>query len=380
MREPDGARVMRKLGVLQGARVQCNCTRLLAAGEGEPAVQAPERRQLTVGNVLAESIRRSAEHGGGLPQLVLQQPRLGERAAHGELILAIETATAQQRGQQVDRLTAAAAFERRRCTCQYRGNSLRGHDRSIQSIQLGGSYNPGLMTLAAHGVSHKGRRKSNEDAMVIDSAIGLFAVADGMGGHNAGEVASALAAQALHQFIANTPDASESTVADALMLANEHVLTAAAKNATYEGMGTTLVAACVKDGAIVFGSVGDSRLYLMRHGSLEQLTDDDSWVSRVLPADALDSEEAARHPMRHVLTKVIGLRDDLEPSVGSSVFAAGDTLLLCSDGLHGVVTAEAIAESLQRADSVEQIATDLVESALKAGSTDNITAVVVRKL
>ncbi|HEV8246191.1 MAG TPA: Stp1/IreP family PP2C-type Ser/Thr phosphatase [Polyangiaceae bacterium] len=236
------------------------------------------------------------------------------------------------------------------------------------------------MPLAAHGVSHKGRRKTNEDSMVIDQAIGLFVVADGMGGHNAGEVASALAAKTLHEFIEQAHDASESIVAEALVLANDQVLSAAAGNATYEGMGTTVVAACIKDGSLVFGNVGDSRIYLMRDGSLEQLTDDDSWVSRVLPADAIGTEEASRHPMRHVLTKVVGLRDDMEPSVGSSSFQSGDMLLLCSDGLHGVVNDDAIAALLGRSGSVEEIAGDLVEKALDSGSTDNITAVVVRKL
>jgi len=216
--------------------------------------------------------------------------------------------------------------------------------------------------------------------MVIDPAIGLFVVADGMGGHNAGEVASALAAKTLHEFIEQAHDASESIVAEALVLANDEVLSAAAGNATYEGMGTTVVAACIKDGSLVFGNVGDSRIYLMRDGSLEQLTDDDSWVSRVLPADAIGTEEASRHPMRHVLTKVVGLREDMEPSVGSSSFQSGDMLLLCSDGLHGVVNDDAIATLLARSGSVEEIAGELVEKALDSGSTDNITAVVVRKL
>ena len=216
--------------------------------------------------------------------------------------------------------------------------------------------------------------------MVIDPAIGLFVVADGMGGHNAGEVASALAAKTLHEFIEQAHDTSESIVAEALVLANDEVLSAAAGNVTYEGMGTTVVAACIKDGSLVFGNVGDSRIYLMRDGSLEQLTDDDSWVSRVLPADAIGTEEASRHPMRHVLTKVVGLREDMEPSVGSSSFQSGDMLLLCSDGLHGVVNDDAIATLLGRSGSVEEIAGELVEKALDSGSTDNITAVVVRKL
>jgi protein phosphatase len=235
------------------------------------------------------------------------------------------------------------------------------------------------MPLAAHGVSHKGRRKINEDAMVIDPAIGLFVVADGMGGHNAGEVASALAVKSLQEFLGRADDATESTLAEALCLANDQVLSAATTNPTYEGMGTTVVAVCVKNGAVVYASVGDSRIYRLSGGMLEQLTDDDSWVSRVLPADALGSEEASRHPMRHVLTKVVGLREDMEPSVGSSPFAPGDTLLLCSDGLHGVMNDAAIASLLGQAGSVESIASELVERALSSGSTDNITAVVVRR-
>jgi protein phosphatase len=236
------------------------------------------------------------------------------------------------------------------------------------------------MLLAAHGVSLKGRRKSNEDAMVLDPDRGLFVVADGMGGHNAGEVASALAAKTLHEFISDAGERNEATLAEALCLANDQVLNAAAGNSTYEGMGTTAVAALVNDSSIVFGNVGDSRIYLMRDGSLQQLTNDDSWVSKVLPADAIGSEEASRHPMRHVLTKVIGLREDMEPTVGSSPFATGDTMLLCSDGLHGVVNDEAIAAQLRRSEGVEAIASELVERALSSGSTDNITAVVVRKL
>ena len=236
------------------------------------------------------------------------------------------------------------------------------------------------MQLAAHGVSNKGRRKSNEDAMVLDPARGLFVVADGMGGHNAGEVASALAVKTLHEFISDAGDASESTLSEAMVLANDQVLDAASNNATYEGMGTTVVAACIKDGSVVFGNVGDSRIYVLRGGSLQQLTSDDSWVSRVLPADAIGTEEASRHPMRHVLTKVVGLREDMEPSVGSSPFSQGDTLLLCTDGLHGVVNDDAIALLLRQPGGVEEIASELVERALSQGSTDNITAVVVRKL
>ena len=232
------------------------------------------------------------------------------------------------------------------------------------------------MPLAAHGVSHKGRRKTNEDSMVVDPARGLFVVADGMGGHNAGEVASALAVQTLQEALDGEPP-TESALSEALSLANDRVLAAAASDPTYQGMGTTVVAACVTDGRLIFGNVGDSRIYHLRARRLEQLTRDDSWVSRVLPAEALSSEELLRHPMRHVLTKVVGLRDDMEPTVESIDLSSGDVLLLCSDGLHGSVGDDAIAKQLGRGDPVETIAQELVDQALAAGASDNITVVVV---
>lgn len=234
------------------------------------------------------------------------------------------------------------------------------------------------MPFAAHGVTHTGRRRTNEDSFSVDQAVGLFVVADGMGGHNAGEVASALAVRAIEETLRGTePD--EGALADALCAANDRVIAAAAGDADYTGMGTTVVAAHVGESHAVFGSVGDSRIYLWRGGSLTQLTRDDSWVSRVLPDEVLSAEDAQRHPMRHVLTKVIGLRDDMEPAVGTTPFARGDVLLLCSDGLHGVLADERIAAALASDGRVDEIATALVEQALAAGSADNVTAIVVRR-
>src|SRR5687767_8491670 len=137
------------------------------------------------------------------------------------------------------------------------------------------------MPLAAYGVTHTGRRKTNEDAMLVDVELGLFVVADGMGGHNAGEVASDIAVRTLRDFFVSQADRTEHTLADGLVLANEEVLTAAGRP-EYAGMGTTVVAACVTGTQVLFGSVGDSRLYFSRAGKLKQLTQDDSWVARVL--------------------------------------------------------------------------------------------------
>lgn len=235
------------------------------------------------------------------------------------------------------------------------------------------------MPLSAHGVTHTGRRRTNEDAMLVVPALGLFVVADGMGGHNAGEVASAIAVKAIHEFVAARPAPSEATLREALGLANDEVLSAGATNLEYAGMGTTVVAAQVTEAAVVFGSVGDSRIYHWRAGSLTQLTRDDSWVERVLPGAGLSPEDAQRHPMRHVLTKVVGLREDMEPALGVHPFLPGDVLLLSSDGLHGTATDEQIAAALGADVGVEAIAQGLVDQALTGGATDNVTVVVVRR-
>jgi serine/threonine protein phosphatase PrpC len=233
--------------------------------------------------------------------------------------------------------------------------------------------------LAAHGVTHTGRRATNEDTMLVEPGIGLFVVADGMGGHNAGEIASALAVRTLHDFIAAGDGMTPHALAEGLRLANDEILTAAGASPEYDGMGTTVVSVIARGDRLVYGSVGDSRLYLWRGGRLTQLTQDDTWISRVLPADALGTADALAHPMRHVLTKVVGVRGDLDPAVGDDRLDAGDTLLLCSDGLHGTVDAAAIARTLAAEPSVQHAAQSLLDQALAGGATDNITVVVIRK-
>jgi protein phosphatase len=233
--------------------------------------------------------------------------------------------------------------------------------------------------LAAHGVTHTGRRSTNEDSMLVVPDIGLFVVADGMGGHNAGEIASALAVRTIHTFLSAGRDVDPTALAAGLRLANDEILLTAEGTPEYEGMGTTVVTAIARDDRLVYGSVGDSRLYLWRGGRLTQLTQDDSWVSRVLPPDALGTADAMGHPMRHVLTKVVGVRSDLDPSVGDCRLDSGDALLLCSDGLHGTLADDAIAREMGSGAGVDAIAQSLVDRALAGGATDNVTVVVVRK-
>jgi len=160
------------------------------------------------------------------------------------------------------------------------GSNGNGHDRGNGHGRRNGRANPTVRRIAIARVRAR---------PAPPNRLGLYAVADGMGGHNAGEVASALAAKSLHEFLVRAEEANESTLAEAVCLANDQVLDAANTNSTYEGMGTTVVAACVKGGSVVFANVGDSRIYRMSGGALKQLTHDDSWVSRVLPADAIGS-------------------------------------------------------------------------------------------
>lgn len=248
------------------------------------------------------------------------------------------------------------------------------------------------MRLSAHGVSHPGRRASNEDALLVDVSLGLFIVADGMGGHNAGEVAARLAIETIGEFILRThhtdptwPYGFDSELSvegnrvwSALRLANDQVRQAADSRVDYAGMGTTVVVSLVSGERVVFGGVGDSRVYLWQRGTLQLLTQDDSWVAMVLAREPGMTEAAlAQHPMRHVLTNVVGARADMDPKVAEHPLSSGDALLLCSDGLHGVLTADVIASLLGSNDTAEQIADDLVGSAVAHGAKDNVTAVVV---
>ena len=247
----------------------------------------------------------------------------------------------------------------------------------------------------ACGVSDAGRvRKTNEDGFVTDAELNLYAVADGMGGHRAGEVASRLALEAVMTFIRRSSEDTDFTwpygiddtlsfdgnrLRTAIHLANRRVFRAAESSDDYSGMGTTIVGLLVSKARAAIGYVGDSRLYLLANGSLQQLTNDDSWAAAILAHDpGLTPEQLARHPMRNVLTNALGARDQVEVHVSERALKAGDVLLLCTDGLHGVLDADRIQGILQSGSSIEQAAQALVDAAMDAGSRDNVTALVMK--
>jgi serine/threonine protein phosphatase PrpC len=249
--------------------------------------------------------------------------------------------------------------------------------------------------IRAFGVSDAGRvRKSNEDKFVSEPALGLFAVADGMGGHKAGEVAAQLAIESLTTFVSRSADDDDVTwpygIDDSLsfegnrlrtgiFLANRKVFRVAESSDDYGGMGTTIVGVMVAGDKAAIGSVGDSRVYLSSGGRIEQLTVDDSWAATILAQDPkMRPQDIETHPMRHVLTNVLGSRPDILVRVTERTLTEGDTLLLCSDGLHGVLDEPTIQAILDAAPDVQAAAETLVARALDAGSRDNVTALVAR--
>lgn len=234
------------------------------------------------------------------------------------------------------------------------------------------------MPFAAHGVTLAGRRATNEDAMLVDPALGLFVVADGMGGHRAGEVASGLAVDTIRSVM-TAEQPSGDLLCHAVECANDQILASATHNPDQAGMGTTVTAALIRGGELEFVSVGDSRMYRWRSGTLTQLTQDDSWLShaRANGTDITD-EEASRHPMRHVLTDVVGVRPELSPELQSASLQSGDMLVLCSDGVHGALAPEQLVAALQANNEPAVTAQKLIQDALDNGTTDNVTVIVVR--
>jgi serine/threonine protein phosphatase PrpC len=221
-------------------------------------------------------------------------------------------------------------------------------------------------------------RTSNEDAYAIEPELGLFVVADGMGGAQAGERASAVAIEAIVENIRRAfPDRSPDRLLDAVQAANRTVLQQASADPDLQGMGTTVVAVLVAPPAAHIASVGDSRAYLFRNGRLERITSDQTWVNEVGRSLGLTEEQIHTHPFRNVLTMAVGARERIEVHRYELSLQPADLLLLSSDGLHGVVSEESIAEALGAKTSLAAKAADLIEMARANGGPDNITAVLV---
>ena len=234
-------------------------------------------------------------------------------------------------------------------------------------------------------------REHNEDHILVDVTEQFFIVADGMGGERGGAEASRIAVETVQECFTNTSpvgDASwpfgylnnldlvQNRMLTAIKLANRNIRIAAQAD-EFEGMGSTLVVLYVRGNIAVLGSVGDSRIYLCRSGALRQVTHDDSYIGDLLQAGAITEAEAAIDPHRNMLTEAVGARDDIKVEVSELELVDGDRLMMCSDGLHGVVEDEVIEKALSVRQDPDATTRYLVARARRAGGPDNISCIVI---
>lgn len=246
------------------------------------------------------------------------------------------------------------------------------------------------MKLTVGSRTDVGPRKMNQDHHGWWPELGLYVVADGMGGHNAGEVASHMAVEAIHAFIAESATNTDITwpfglevrksidlnrLTTAVRLANRKIYSEGSRHAELSGMGTTVVAVLLTGDRLALASVGDSRIYRMRDGALELLTQDDTWLATVLGVK--EAEEAPEHPLRHVLTSVVGTKDDVKPGSREEQLQAGDRFVMCTDGVHGKLDLSTLRQLLASTTSAQDGATTIVDEAITRGTTDNATALVI---
>jgi serine/threonine protein phosphatase PrpC len=251
------------------------------------------------------------------------------------------------------------------------------------------------LEVKAHGVTHVGRqRQHNEDSFLVESNAKLFLVADGMGGHAAGEIASRIAVDSISEFILHTKEddgtwphaydeqfkRSTNRLMAAVRIANTRVLEAMRKDARLRGMGTTVVA-CMADADIMsFAHVGDSRAYMIRDNALSRITNDHSWVFEQVQAGMLTEAEAEKHPLRNVITRALGGALQVNPDASEIHTKPGDVFLLCSDGLTGMVPEEEILRIVTESPNLEDGCKKLIDEANERGGLDNITAILVKTL
>jgi protein phosphatase len=238
------------------------------------------------------------------------------------------------------------------------------------------------MKLSAAARSDVGmRRTANEDAYAIAPALGLYLVADGMGGHVAGQLASRLAAEHTVEALELVADRT-ATLTEKLRYcvaaANHHVFATAQGKPEVAGMGTTLVAVLAGGGRLALAHVGDSRAYLVRGGRIRQLTDDHSLVAELVRRREISPDAAHGHPHRHVLTRAVGVRRAVDPDLAELTPAPGDVIVLCSDGLTTHVQDPEIAALVAAESDLEQACERLVALANARGGEDNVTVALVR--
>jgi serine/threonine protein phosphatase PrpC len=237
------------------------------------------------------------------------------------------------------------------------------------------------MLRSAAGTHVGRRRRSNEDRYALAPDLGLYLVADGMGGHTAGQVASEMAAEASLRAARTLQGASASLAEKlryAVTSANREIYQAGKEHPELAGMGTTLVALLLHEGRAALAHVGDSRAYLVRGDRIRQLTDDHSVVGELLRRREISADAAREHPHRHVLTRALGVRPVVEPDLAELSPEPGDVFALCSDGLTAHVRDEEIAGAVADEEDLQQAVDALIDLANSRGGEDNVTVLVIR--
>jgi protein phosphatase len=252
------------------------------------------------------------------------------------------------------------------------------------------------VVLEAWGTTDVGMKRTlNEDVFLIDEDLGVYLVADGMGGHAAGEVASRLAAEEIVRSLSEhaavdhetwpehwnmARSATANLLVDAILAGHDRVTRAVRRDSNLRGMGTTVVVAMhpPRSKTLIVCHVGDSRGYRLRDGELELLTNDHSWVHEQVTAGFLSEDAARSHPLKNVVTQALGGSADPQVDILETELDDGDLYLLCSDGLNSMLTDDEIRELLRTADSLESTANQLVAAANEQGGHDNVSIVLLR--
>ena len=251
------------------------------------------------------------------------------------------------------------------------------------------------MRIEVAGKSHVGmKRNINEDSFLVMPEQRLYCVADGMGGHFAGEIASKIAIDELAEFFRLTStdrdvtwpfkmdknrNYDENRLATGIKLANARIYEAASGDPNYRGMGTTIATVHFAESSVYVGHVGDSRVYRFRDGSLELVTEDHSLLNDYLKAKKLSPEEIEAFPHKNVIVRALGMKDTVQVDVGRFEPQDGDVFLLCSDGLSGMVSDEEMAQLLRENADLEEACSKLIERANAAGGNDNVTCILARR-
>lgn len=221
-------------------------------------------------------------------------------------------------------------------------------------------------------------RKRNEDCLCVCPEIGFFAVADGMGGHRAGDVASKLAIDVLQNYLYSTADkvlTARDSLAQAVQQANEDVYRSAQKYAEHKGMGTTITACLVEGYNLSVANVGDSRALLLRNGNISKITNDHTLVQELIAGGAINEIDAVNHPQRNVLTRALGTEPYVQADFFEYKLTKGDRLLLCTDGLSSFVTEQRICRLMLSSYDPDVVLRSLLNEAIISGSNDNITMI-----